>query len=641
MLVYGYSSSQIEEQVINIRQFEDHDDGEEASDQEDEYIFQWMETLKQHPLNLNDPKIGQTELSFLPSHLAANFILYRNTVGPLLSIYELQAVPGFTVDVIKQLLPFVEVSDYATSKEKILKRFNGGQHVIVSRPTFPSRIYNRYKYQFGHELQYGLLTEKDRGEQSIADFYSFHLFTANLGVVKSLAIGDYLINMGQGLVHWQSQAFKKTSSVLNIKRQSPTIRPYHSAGEYNFQRGLAVTLQHRAWETTLFASFRKLSGSLSVNDEGERVISSINVSGLHRTVTEKNNKNNVLLQSYGMNCKNVFGRGHVGLNKVLYIYSLPLLKRDDPYNLYSIKGKQWTALSVDYSITQNNIHMFGEIAVANEKTAILNGLIASLHSTVDLAILYRKLDKQFQSIYGNAFTENTLPVNENGYYTGLSIHPFKNWKFDIYADRFTFPWLKYRVNAPSGGHQYFVQITWKPDKQTELYSQYRVKSKALNESRHVFVYPQYYIQKNLRTHLSFQASSEINIRSRFEICHIIKDDYSDPTMGFLMYGEVHFKPRTKPYSGNFRLQFFESDSYDARIYAYEQDVLYASSIPFFYRKGIRMYNNLKYVLKINKNRKSLININLKTSITFFSPYLSFVSQQNFETRLQCILNLNQ
>ncbi len=66
--------------------------------------------------------------------------------------------------------------------------------------------------------------------------------------------------------------------------------------------------------------------------------------------------------------------------------------------------------------------------------------------------------------------------------------------------------------------------------------------------------------------------------------------------GFLMYADVLYKPVMKRYSGNVRLQYFETDGYNSRLYAYENDVLYYFSIPLFYGKGYRYYINLNYDL---------------------------------------------
>ena len=45
-----------------------------------------------------------------------------------------------------------------------------------------------------------------------------------------------------------------------------------------------------------------------------------------------------------------------------------------------------------------------------------------------------------------------------------------------------------------------------------------------------------------------------------------------------------------------RLQYFETDGYDSRLYAYENDVLYSYSIPAFFDKGYRYYITFNYDL---------------------------------------------
>jgi hypothetical protein len=66
--------------------------------------------------------------------------------------------------------------------------------------------------------------------------------------------------------------------------------------------------------------------------------------------------------------------------------------------------------------------------------------------------------------------------------------------------------------------------------------------------------------------------------------------------GFLTFMDLIFKPMMENYSGVLRLQYFETDSYDSRIYAYENDVLYSYSIPAFADKGFRYYLTVNYDL---------------------------------------------
>ncbi len=517
-----------------------------------DFDIQQLISLKDNPIDINDSKASFSDFPLLNSLQINNLINYREMLGKFISVYELQAVPGFTVEVIKQILPYITVSQEELSFTGIKKRFLGWETnswlfarllflkfrrdlTVMIRPirnTFTGsrpKFFFRYKYQYRNLLQYGLTGEKDAGEmfgfkkaKYGFDFYSFHFFIRNVGIIKSLALGDFTINLGQGLIHWQSQAFKKSSAVIDVKRQSETLRPYQSAGEYNFHRGIAITLDKKAIEATLFVSFKKLSANIGIDDNYGEVITSLQTSGLHRTTDELNSKDIAQLFTAGGNIKYQRKRGHAGINFVSYQYSLPLLKRDEPYNLYSIKGNQWLNYSSDYSYTLRNCHFFGELAIdKNLNKAFINGLMASVHESINVSFVYRHIDKAYQSVYGNAFTENTMPSNETGIYMGLSIKPGYQWKIDLYGDAFRFPWLKYRVDAPASGMGYLAQLNWKPNKQVEVYSRFRFRSKPLNSENIHSNYPGDHIIKNWRTHVSYQVTRNILLRSRVEACWFV------------------------------------------------------------------------------------------------------------------------
>jgi len=85
------------------------------------------------------------------------------------------------------------------------------------------------------------------------------------------------------------------------------------------------------------------------------------------------------------------------------------------------------------------------------------------------------------------------------------------------------------------------------------------------------------------------------LRNRVEIVWFDKKG-DGAQNGFLTYADVVIKPMMKKYSGSVRLQYFETEGYDSRLYAYENDVLYSFSIPVFYDKGYRYYLNVNYDL---------------------------------------------
>lgn len=61
--------------------------------------------------------------------------------------------------------------------------------------------------------------------------------------------------------------------------------------------------------------------------------------------------------------------------------------------------------------------------------------------------------------------------------------------------------------------------------------------------------------------------------------------------GFAFFQDLNYKPTSK-ITGNFRLGYFNT-TFNARIYAYEQDVLHAGGFGMYNGRGYRLYKNIK------------------------------------------------
>jgi hypothetical protein len=600
-----------QQQLENIAETNDEDP-------KDDNLLQQLDYFRKHPISLNAATAEELQsLKIITDLQINNFIRYRNLLGKFISIYELQAVPTWDVLTIKKILPYIFVGDAVSVKENLLSRFRNGDQDLLFRITrvlekskgYDTSLSNhylgdrnhllfKYRYQYKDLLYFGLTGDKDAGEQFFKgaqskgfDFYSFHFFARRLGIIKSLALGDYAVNLGQGLIQWQSLAFGKSSEVMSIKRQSPILVPYRSAGEFYFNRGIGITLQKKKIEATVFASYKKISGNI-INDTTER-FSSFLTSGYYRSPSEIADKNKIALTSFGGNTSYQISSFEIGWNTVAHHFNFPFQKAGQPYNLYAISGKKIFNSSIDYSYTFRNIHLFGEAAIdKNFHSAFLNGALMSVDPKIDLSLLYRNIQKQYQSLFGNAFTENTTPVNEKGLYTGIVIRPVQGWQLNAYADFFQFPWIKYLVNAPSRGYDYLAQLNYQPNKQFGIYIRYKNKNKPTDSSGNgIIYYPESQVKQNLRVHLNQQLSSNLSINSRLELMWF-NHQQKNAEQGFLSYVEGSYE--WKKLSANLRLQYFETNSYNSRIYVYESDVLYSFSIPAFYDKGFRYYVNLHY-----------------------------------------------
>jgi hypothetical protein len=333
------------------------------------------------------------------------------------------------------------------------------------------------------------------------------------------------------------------------------------------------------------------------NDE---FVSSLQTSGYHRTATEIEARKAEGMFSAGGNLSYSNEKLHVGFNVVHYDFAHPINKAPYLYNRYALTGKNAGNYSIDYSYTYNNMHFFGEAAVDEAfNKAFINGLLINTDSKVAMSFLYRNISKAYQSLYANAFTENTHAVNESGFYSGITITPSRFIRIDAYADFYHFPWLKYRTDAPTSGNDYMLQALYQPNKQLELTSRYRFENKPINYNpfdltlNPVVGRP----KKAWRTQLNYNINTAFALRSRVEMVWFDKSG-NEPQNGFLTFIDVVYKPRLKRLNGNVRISYFNTDGYDSRIYAFENDVLYSYSIPVFFDKGYRYYLNFHY--KINR-----------------------------------------
>jgi hypothetical protein len=124
----------------------------------------------------------------------------------------------------------------------------------------------------------------------------------------------------------------------------------------------------------------------------------------------------------------------------------------------------------------------------------------------------------------------------------------------------------------------------------------RSESKAINISNTnlPFHVPDARPRQSFRLQFSQKLDQQFTVRGRTEMVWVQTPFTNAKETGFLTYFDCVYKPLGSKLSGNCRLQYFETDSYDSRIYAYENDVLYGFSIPAFYGKGYRYYLNLNY-----------------------------------------------
>jgi hypothetical protein len=215
-----------------------------------------------------------------------------------------------------------------------------------------------------------------------------------------------------------------------------------------------------------------------------------------------------------------------------------------------------------------------------------------LSNSLEFSALYRKYDRNFHSFYGAAFGENTRNINEEGFYLGLRYRPGRSLNFAVYADRFRFPWLRFRVDAPSTGHEYLARFTYQPNKNILMYFQAREESKARNVSlpeQGTNAVPQG-IRRNYILNVAYGTRENLELRSRLQWSTYALG--GQQTGGLTLVQDLNWQWKQWKLSSRFAL--FDTDDYDNRQYVFERNVLYAFSIPAYFGEGSRTYLMVQY-----------------------------------------------
>jgi hypothetical protein len=452
------------------------------------------------------------------------------------------------------------------------------------------------------------------------DFYSAYLMVNDAGPVKTFLAGDYRLQFGQGLTLWNGSAPGKSSMAMNIVKRHDGIRAFTSAGENDLFRGVAATAASGKFVLTLFYSSRKRDANITdTTGTGVICFSSFQESGYHRTTAEITDEKSVRETAYGGNLH--FRNNWLKLGTTLVKYDLDKYheKGNNPEDLYDFEGTGLVNWGIDYTATLHKVQLFGETSHGYHGWATLNGVLFSMNKYASLSLLYRNFQPEYFSMHAAAFSEGSSNNNEEAFYAGAIIHPFPHWQVSAYADLYRFPWLRYRVNAPSSGSDYLFQVDYTAGKKINMFFRMHYEENPENEDAASLIIPRVIKIKRtgLRYHVSWELSSKFKFQSRIEAIWV-KSDQTESDRGIMVYQDIECHPFNVPVSLAFRLAWFNTDSYDSRIYAYEQDLSSGFSFAPLYMSGYRTYFLIRYDISRNLScrlRVSQINYVGKESIS--------------------------
>jgi len=596
-----------------------------SEDQDYSDIVERLNYYMKHPIDLNAATHEQLKELIFISPVQINEILRHSLEnGSFMDVLELQSIRSLDMESIGLLLNFVRVSFPAPLKDLTIKKLiNKADHdlmirvgrILEGQSGFSKaanseeanyqgsalRLLTRYRYNFSNTLAASLNMEKDAGEQFFNksktngfDFYSGNISFRGSGIVKKLLIGDYALQFGQGLVMWSGSGFGKGAGISTIAKQDFGLKPYSSVNESMFLRGVSGTFKYRKISFTPFASKKNLDASLT--DQGNE-ISAVNISGLHRTKSEIDNKARLSSSIYGAHIQLNSRSLNMGFISYQTHFNLPFSAGKSLYEQYDFRGNSLTNLGMHYDYNFRNTYFFGEMAHSkNGGSAFINGIMSSLSPRVSIVLMHRNYAKNYHSFFNQSVSEASNAVNESGFYSALALKFDSKWDFFTYSDFFRFPWLKFRVNGPSSGYEILAQINYRMNKKLKLSSRFKQQVREENPDDNIAGSGLETVDKqNYRFEIIYSINDRFSLRNRAEIVRFQKGE-AKYELGFLNYQDIIYKPLSSKLSGNIRFGIFDTESFNSRIYAYENDVLYSYSVPAYQGKGVRFYINARYTL---------------------------------------------
>lgn len=596
-----------------------------------ENMLEDLTDLKEHPININTATKEQLEIfPFLTDRMIENILYYVYKYGPVLTEKELLMVQDMDTHIVRLLKPFItfEKTDNEQRKLSFKDILKYGKQEFSTRldiPLYTRKGYQpipakeivenpnkrylgyafyhnfRYSFRYNDKVYVGLTAEKDAGEPFFAgknkkgyDHYSPYVLIKNVGRINALALGNYRLSYGYGLVMNTDFNMGKTTSLSTLGNRSSGIKKHSSTDEYNYFQGVAASFRFfRQWTMDAFYSYRKLDGIVD-----NQFITSVKEDGYHRIPRDFEKKHSFDNQLIGTNIQYKGKSLKTELTAVYNVFNKVLNPTYRPYNKYYPRGRDFLNVGVNYRYFWKQFTLSGETAIDKKgKIATINLIRYSPKSSFQLWVMNRFYDVAYQSVYGGSIGEGSMVQNESGFYIGLETNVLRYLKLTTYGDFFYFPWKKYQLSKNgTSGFDGVVQISYSPSYELDMFIRYRYKNKYKDfvpDDGEKTTVP--YIQQKWKYSLNYNPVDEWVLKTSLDMVH---NAYSKqkPSLGFLVSQSIGYKHRKFPLQLNLNAAWFHTDDYASRISIYEKGLLYSFSFPSFYGSGIHLGMNVRYEL---------------------------------------------
>ena len=530
-----------------------------------------------NPINLNNTNANElSQLHFLSDQQIDAILLYQYQ-HPFQEIYELQLIHCLKDYEIRNLLPFVYVGK-ADEDDKLYFRevFHYAQHEMTLRLDARNiedfegdPMYGKLRYRFNYQnrVQAGVTATMvtDNGRLAIGDRmdYGGYIQLRDIGPIKTAVAGNYQANFGYGLVVGSPFKRGKSAYIQSTATTDEGLKKFSSVGDsYHYFHGLGATARIRWADVSAFYSLRE--------DKKEEAWQ--HVVGANATARWKKLK--------------------VGVT------GIETIKKSTQNS--SLKGREIGKDVIDKGVIGANVrYNWGKVDVWGEMAAsqgekwgwgTIMGVRVNPIADLNLLAIYRYYSPEYENVYANALCSKTRVYDEHGGYIGLEYNRLKNWQLSVFGD----VWKE--------GYETMAQADFVPQKDYKMHMRLRAKRKNEIDT--------YSFRWN-----TVWESGQWKLKTQMDGNMVYaKENWS---YGWSLFQDVEYRLANVPIVLQLRAQAFDAREWNNRVYMYENDVLYAYSIPFVYGFGGRFWLNARY--KINDT----FSVYLRVSETIYQQKWAF------------------
>lgn len=576
-----------------------------ADDEPDEAtLSDWEDQISQlaeHPFSINTDTIGLAKrLPFLSTRQINAMNEYLSRYGRITSAAELLLIPELDLPTVKRLVECIDFDSGTNGYTKSLSEcINEAEHQAIVTASVPfyttygdrsAYLGPRYKHSLRYtlncsdQLKVGFVAAQDAGEPFFAgrnkwgyDHFSPFVMYRGRGLLRTIALGNYRLSMGLGLVMNTNMSFGKASMLPTFNAGDNELRVHSSRSASNYLQGVAteLSLSHNL-QLTLFASSRLIDTTPTSDGNAIQTILS---SGYHRTESEMSRKHNARQSSTGLNLRFTSGQWYAGLTAV----ATALSKRLSPdrtalYRQYYPSGKQFWNASIYYGYAADRFSFTGETATGRTGgIATLQSLVYSPHETVELQLVARHYSARYSSLYANAFGNNSRVSNESGALLALNWYLGQSYTLKAYTDYAYSPKPRYGISASS--HEWDNSLMLERSTFGSTFSlRYRLHLRQRDDEQLGRLHN--YTEQRWRLRWASRSYAKTVWRLQADVVVSTQKQNSTGWMLSAMGGLNHRY-------GKIRLSaaYFHTDDYYSRLYLTENTLRYAMSLPMVYGQG--------------------------------------------------------